>query len=292
MRSRSLVSIIIPCYNGGNYIFKAIRSALQQTYDNIEVIVVDDGSTDNTQEVVAQFPTVIYHYQDNSGVSKARNKGAHISTGDYVIFLDADDWLFSRAVEIHLNYFNEQPELAMVSGCHFKMISQNNEIIYKQYEVRDNNYLEMLQSNYIGALLAVMFVKKIFLQYQFNESLRYSEDYDIYLRISKNEKVFHHKEFVAAYFIHNESVSATRDLLMMESSLLVLKNIIGANPSKEEMKAYHIGVKKWKDMYINKLYWEKFRNKSQKKDFKEIKLMLMHKPHLFLRFLVYQILGR
>lgn len=286
------VSIIIPSYNGGKYISKAIRSALNQTYGNIEIIVIDDGSTDNTKETVAQFPSVIYHFQKNKGVSNARNLGASISTGDYLIFLDADDWLFSQAVEIHLKYFSEQPYLAMVSGCHFKMVSGKNEIIYKTYEVRKDNYLEMLKSNYIGALLAVMFKKEIFLKYKFNESLRYSEDYDIYLRLAKYEKVMHHSEFVAAYFIHKESVSATQDMLMMKNSLHILKDIIGDNPTKKELTAYKIGVEKWKDMYINKLYWEKFRDKNQKKNLEDIKFLLVYKPQLFFRYLVNKVLGK
>lgn len=286
------VSIIIPSYNGGKFIGKAIRSALVQTHENIEVIVVDDGSTDGTKDIVSHYPGVIYHFQENSGVSIARNTGAWISTGDYLLFLDADDWLFSAAAEIHLNYFLKNPDLAMVSGCHMKMDSNKNEIYSKQYEVSKHNYLHMLKSNYIGPPAAAMFKKDIFLNYKFNEELKYCEDYELYLRVSKFEKTFHHRELIAAYFIHPTSVSASRDIVMMENSLRILKSILGINPSKEEKEAYKLGVKNWKVMYTNKIYRDKFGNKHDDNMSEQKLFLLRHNPRLFLKYMASLIIGK
>src|SRR5215212_469876 len=88
-----LISVVIPSYNHGNYLARAIESVLSQTYKNTEIIVIDDGSVDNTKQVAGDFPGVIYIYQHNQGLSAARNTGIDNSRGKYMLFLDADDWL-------------------------------------------------------------------------------------------------------------------------------------------------------------------------------------------------------
>jgi glycosyltransferase involved in cell wall biosynthesis len=87
----SHVSVIIPAYNSARFLPEAIESVLKQTYPVLEIIVVDDGSIDNTKEVCQNYPTVKYIYQKNQGVSAARNTGIYAATGDYLILLDADD---------------------------------------------------------------------------------------------------------------------------------------------------------------------------------------------------------
>ncbi len=87
------VSIIIPCYNQAHFLDDAIKSALEQTYKNTEIIVVDDGSPDNVKEVVSKYPTVIFIKKENGGLSSARNAGIEIATGTYILPLDADDKL-------------------------------------------------------------------------------------------------------------------------------------------------------------------------------------------------------
>src|SRR5438874_6230903 len=95
-----LVSVIIPCYNQAHFLHEAIQSALAQTYSHREILVVDDGSADNTAEVTAGFAGIRYIRQENSGVSTARNTGLRESRGEYLIFLDADDRLLPDAVRV------------------------------------------------------------------------------------------------------------------------------------------------------------------------------------------------
>ena len=85
-----LVSVIIPLYNARRYVAQAIESALNQTYSNVEVIVVDDGSTDDPLEVISKYPVRVIR-QDNQGVSAARNTGIREATGEFIVTLDADD---------------------------------------------------------------------------------------------------------------------------------------------------------------------------------------------------------
>lgn len=93
LADRCIISIIIPCYNHAHYLPFAVQSVLAQTCAQWEAIVVDDGSTDDTRTVAARFsdPRVRYHYQENQGLSAARNAGIRIARGDYLAFLDADD---------------------------------------------------------------------------------------------------------------------------------------------------------------------------------------------------------
>ena len=104
-----LISVIIPCYNHGKYLSKAIGSVLAQSHRPIEIIVVDDGSTDNTQAAAAHYPEVKYIYQHNQGPSAARNTGIDQSSGDFLVFLDADDWLLEDALHINLQYLLKEP---------------------------------------------------------------------------------------------------------------------------------------------------------------------------------------
>lgn len=94
-----MISIIIPNYNQGQYILEAIESALNQTYDNFEVIVVNDGSTDNSLEIARKYPVKIIN-QTNKGLASARNTGIMNSKGDYLLFLDADDILLENCLEV------------------------------------------------------------------------------------------------------------------------------------------------------------------------------------------------
>src|SRR5689334_18886634 len=119
--ARPTVSVVITCFNQGRFLADAIRSVQRQTYRNIEILVVDDGSTDNTRDVALSFADARYVYQPNAGLSAARNKGIKKSRGAFLVFLDADDWLYPEAIAINLDYLTKNPEWAFVSGWHDKV---------------------------------------------------------------------------------------------------------------------------------------------------------------------------
>ncbi|MFH1985710.1 MAG: glycosyltransferase [Pseudomonadota bacterium] len=107
------VSVVIPTYNCEKFLQKAINSVLSQTYSNIEIIVVDDGSTDNTKEMVNNIESNIlrYYYQDNSGPGSARNHGIEKALGSYISFLDADDYFHPENIEYKINIFENNPNI-------------------------------------------------------------------------------------------------------------------------------------------------------------------------------------
>ena len=109
-----LVSVVIPVYNGEHFVSKAIESVLAQSYRPIEVIAVDDGSTDKTAEEIKSFEDVIYVYQHNQGSAAARNAGISKAQGDFLAFIDSDDTWTSNKLAVQVGYLLEHPEAGYV----------------------------------------------------------------------------------------------------------------------------------------------------------------------------------
>src|SRR5438270_6004732 len=109
------ISVIIPAYNNAKLVRQAIQSVLDQSYRAIELIVVDDGSTDNTAQVIATIdaPILTYIHQANRGVAAARNAGACAATGEYLIFLDQDDLLLPTCLEVYAEFLQSHPTIGL-----------------------------------------------------------------------------------------------------------------------------------------------------------------------------------
>jgi len=284
------VSIIITTYNHAQYISKAIKSTLNQTFLNIEVIVVDDGSTDNTKEIVLSFPQVIYHYQNNKGLSNARNTGLNLARCKYILFLDADDWLYPSAIETNLKYHLKNDQLGFVSGNHFKIFINDSYMLYYDVVVESDHYLHLLKGNYIGMHATVMYNSNILKQYSFDQTLKTCEDYDLYLKVAKNHPVLHHGQIIAAYRLHTYNMSVNYSQ-MLKDALLVLKRQYISLTTDEERRYYREGRKKWVDYYTKTLYWQKLRI-NRKVDKKDVLFLLKYNPNLFFRYVLNYLVNR
>jgi glycosyltransferase involved in cell wall biosynthesis len=252
--SNPCISVIIPCYNHGHFLPEAIESVLAQSYGPMEIVVVDDGSTDNTRQVAARYPEVKYVYKENAGLSAARNTGIEKSTGEFLVFLDADDWLYKEAVEINLKYLMREEDAAFVSGAFDRVYTEDKLSEEKKREVTADHYLHLLQSNYIGVPAAVMYRRWVFKDILYDTTPPNScSDYDIYLRIARRFPVIHHTEKIAAYRIHGSSMSAN-DVSMLENVLKVLENQKSLLKTKEEREALESGRKIWKEYYCKEIY--------------------------------------
>lgn len=208
-RAARLVSVVIPCYNQAHYLGHAIESVLAQTHRHFEIVVVDDGSTDDTAEVAARYADVHVVRQCNAGLSTARNAGLAASRGEYVVFLDADDRLMPDALQAGLNSLFLHPEAAYTSG-HFRYIRADGSTQkeFAQEPLECPPYEGMLRGNYIGMHSTVMFRRSVFEAVGvFDTSLRSCEDYDLYLRITRRHAVARHDRLVAEYRRHDASMS-------------------------------------------------------------------------------------
>src|SRR5215217_2853327 len=158
-----LVSVVIPCYNQAHFLGEAIESALAQSHPNFEVVVVNDGSTDDTAEVAARYPRVRYLRQKNRGLSAARNTGLRHSEGEYVVFLDADDRLLPEALKTGLKCLKAHSECAFASG-RYRFIAGDGSFLKPQRQrfVDKDSYVALLRRNYIGPPAAVMYRRAVF----------------------------------------------------------------------------------------------------------------------------------
>lgn len=145
-----IISVVIPCYNGEKYIEKCLKSILNQTYTNLEVILVNDGSTDKTKELVRPFlkdPRMKYIEQENGGEFAARNTGIKAATGDYVGFVDADDYINSDMYEKLYALINETD--SDVAVCNFNIITKEQDAKIKQaYAIMPNGVLDIYEDIY------------------------------------------------------------------------------------------------------------------------------------------------
>lgn len=187
------VSVIIPTYNSAAMVQEAIGSVLAQTYADLEVVVMDDGSTDDTESVVRRFgDRVRYFKQENQGVSAARNAGINKSLGDYVAFLDSDDLWLPEKLSAQIPLLEADPTLGLVY-CDWSVVSR--EALLQSSYLKDlpaaSGYVfdELIQSGFIltsGVVLRRGCLDDVG---AFDKSLAIAQDYDLWLRISYRWKI-------------------------------------------------------------------------------------------------------
>lgn len=180
------VSAVIPTYNRADFVREAIASVLRQDYPHVELIVVDDGSRDGTAAVVSSFgPTVQYLWQENRGVSAARNRGVAASTGDLIAFLDSDDLWLPRKVSAQVAYFEAHPD---AQACHTDEIWIRRGVRVNERHIHRKQggwqFLASLPRCLISPS-AVMMRRALWDRLGgFDESLPACEDYDLWLRLT------------------------------------------------------------------------------------------------------------
>lgn len=189
MGNTPLVSVVIATYNMGNYLPLAIRSALDQTYANVEVLVIDDGSTDETSAAVKSFladPRLIYiRHQPNVGQALAKNHGVREARGEFVAFLDADDYWHASKLERQLALFDRRPSLGVVFSRVMYIDEQG-----KESRTSDNALFRgrvsgpLLITNFIAFGTTVVRKECFECLGSFDESFRMGIDYDLWLRFS------------------------------------------------------------------------------------------------------------
>lgn len=246
-----LVSVVITCYNHGRFLAAAIESVLNQTYKHTEIIVVDDGSTDETAEVVQKYRQVISVRQENLGLSAARNSGIAKSTGNFIVFLDADDYLYPNALEVNLYFFNLYPFVFFISGGHYRVDVTGNVLpTAPAPRHMGDNYLRLLEGNYIGSEAAVMYKRELFDKLQFDTALDYCEDYEINLRIARQYPCFSHSEIICAYRIHEKNMSRNKQA-MMEAVKKILATHLANAPRRAVREAIAKGTANWEHYYLH-----------------------------------------
>jgi len=246
-----LVSIIIPCYNQADFLPEAIESALEQAYTNREVLVVDDGSRDSTPRVATAYAGVRYFRQENSGVSAARNAGVTQSRGEYLIFLDADDRLLPKALEIGAGSLRQHPTCAFAFG-YCKLIAADGSPLweYEPRRISSEHYLELLRRNYIWCPGSVIYRRSAIESVNgFDLSLGGCADYDLYLRITRSSPIFCHNQFVVDYRMHRSNMSVDHSRMLREALKALDAQWDFVKGESRSVEAFMAGRKRWQDYF-------------------------------------------
>lgn len=245
---QEVVSVIIPCYNHAHFLGEAIASIIDQTYPHIEVIVIDDGSTDHSAQVVAAHPSVRYIRQENLGVSRARNTGLQHSRGSYLLFLDADDRLLPDAIEVSVRALASQTDCGFVFGIHVSFGTSQG--LFRLPHDQTYNYQELLKRNFIGNPGSVLYNRWVFSHVGgFDETNGPAADYELALNIARQFPILCHHMPVVEYRRHADNMSNNAGI-MLEATLTVLKKQWKHAEGDQELRAaYEVGRRHWKTYY-------------------------------------------
>lgn len=269
----------MPAYNASNYIREAIESVLSQTFSEWELIIIDDGSTDGTAEIIKEYlkkdNRIYYYYQENGKQGKARNLAITKSKGDYLAFLDADDMWMSNKLEVQLNQIKKK-EADLVFSAAYTMNSasviDSKSIIMGHFGFLsyENGLEKMIERNRVPILTVLVKKAKVIEVGMFSEKLEVqnAEDSHLWIRLLVNRLIFYgSEEILAVYRIHEKSVTKNeKDHLRLYINVL---SDIGFNNEEFNFKAlYHLISKQIKDLdqlqnevkKIKSSFFYKFKN--------------------------------
>jgi len=255
------ISVIVPVYNVEKYISKCIESIVTQSYNNLEIIIVNDGSTDKSGDICDQYAQkddrIILIHQENEGVSMARNNALDIANGDYIGFVDSDDWIEPDMFATLCN--NAIEYNADISTCNFYYVyvDQNGEIVLKVNRFEENNvitktilendekiihYFNFMVYNVIPC--NKLYNKKLFNEIRFPRDKIYEDAFTIHKLIDKANKVVALPDYKYYYLQRNDSITRNRftvnQLERVESSIDRYNYIVEKYPHLESLSRKYI----------------------------------------------------
>ena len=201
------VSIVVPAYNHARYLPEAIDSILGQTYPSVELIVLDDGSTDDTINVLNKYGVqIVWESHQNMGQARTLNKGWAISTGEILAYLSADDILLPGAVAQCVQCLIDNPD-AVACYPDFRLIDPESRVV-RSVRAPEFNYLQMVREFVCAPGPGAFFWRDAFLKAgNWNPELRHSPDYEFWLRLGRYGRFVNVREQLAAFRLHEGSQS-------------------------------------------------------------------------------------
>ncbi|OCA84624.1 glycosyltransferase family 2 protein [Bacillus sp. FJAT-27986] len=283
-----MISVIIPTYNRANVISRSIKSVLEQTYRDIELIIIDDNSSDNTDQVISRFNDSRIKYiklDNNKGACFARNYGVEISKGEYIAFQDSDDYWLPMKLEKQIKFLQEN-NYDLVS-CQIRINKGNEYRIFPRVELinDDNIYIQ----NYVSTQ-TILCKRECFNRYKFDENLPRFQDWDFILGIIKEFKVGVVTEPLVDVFLQENSISKDP-----KKAILALEEFIQKHAINNKVKAHYfrlLGVYKLQD---NQPYSSDIRKSFFKYPFNKkiiLDLILSHLNLKKLHYHIYKKMGR
>lgn len=229
--STHLISVIMPAYNGEQYIKQAIESVLAQTHHNWELIIIDDGSTDQTAARIDNFtdPRIVYIFQENRGQAAALNHGLEAARGDYITTLDVDDWYTPDSLGRRADFLDAQPVYDVVYGDGIFCDLDGNQLKrFSELRVGDVSgdvFDVMLSNSFFGTGANVMIRKSAIekLRLRYDESIVWCQDYDFYLRLAE-KCLFGYVDIPTVWYrLHTANMTMTMSTGRRKESLIRVK---------------------------------------------------------------------
>lgn len=220
-----LVSVVLPTYNRRKLVTRAVQSVLEQSYRNLELIVVDDGSSDATGEALEYFtgdPRFHYLYQSNKGQSAARNRAIDRSCGEYIAFLDSDNYWLPEKLERQLEFLGRHDGFEILYSEIIPVEESGARMAKRSIPRFSGRILEqLLVSNCVTNNTALVKRSCFEEMGKFDEGLRYCEDYDLWLRFATRYRFLYHPCDVACYCYEGERLSSAEEKVIAANKLIL-----------------------------------------------------------------------
>jgi len=231
--------VILPCYNGSRWISQAVESVLAQTYKDFELLVIDDGSTDNSGEIVSSYfydERVRYIYQENKGFSGAINRGIRESEGEFIGFIGQDDLWLPNKLELQMRYFSKHPDVDLVHSSYFAINSEGRIIGIKNVEIpKASSRKELIERLFLGNFIGfetVLVRKRCFDEVGlFDERMIGYSDHDMWLRMAGRFNIMGYIETpLIKKRIHELQLSKVKAEDVLRDEFLLVKKAIDQYP--------------------------------------------------------------
>ena len=261
---KPLVSIITPCYNSAKWIERYFKSILAQTYENIELIIINDGSTDNTENIILSYKNIfegkgikfVYNYQENAGVSEAINAGLKIFKGEYLCWPDPDDYFEATAIERKVSILENNKEYAVVtSDAYIRKIDDLNECVGmiagdNENRFRENQFDLLLNGDSVFCPICHLVRSSAFIDTNPNKTIygaRRASNWQMLLPVYYKYKRYFLNEPLCNYIIHDNNISRGDDteekiLFRIQEHLTILKNTLEKINMPEEKKYFYLDL--------------------------------------------------
>lgn len=242
--NQPLVSILLPAYNAELFIISALESILNQTYSNLEIIVINDGSTDNTEQIINTLTDdriKLINNDNNLGLIKTLNKGIDFCNGKYIARMDADDISYPTRIEKQVSTMEENPSVG-ICGTWFETYTNNEPTGHSKYPA-NNDEIQINQLHKISLCHGTaIFKKQVLLDNKFDSDFAHAEDFELWSRIKNCTKMKNIQEVLYRVNRHGENVSIKNQAIQENNTIRIiqkqLNEISGEEITKEQVRLY------------------------------------------------------
>lgn len=261
-----MITVIIPVYNREKVIQKSINSVLKQSFSDIEVLIIDDGSSDNTLRIISDIKDKrirLISLKNNSGATVARNIGLKEAKGEYIAFQDSDDYWFPNKLEEQIKFLDSED--ADLVACSMKTIDGEKMSMVENLSIHGSRVYkeDLFPQNFISTQ-TILAKKEVFRHYKFDENISRYQDWDLVIRISEKYKIFFDENIYVEQYIQTDSITKNMSKSFDSISKIVEKNqvFLDSQLDKKAGMFYWLGLSK-RAMKEKSLYYffESFKMK-------------------------------